>query len=263
MKPKFLLVTTDQDLSLPYFLDDDVTKLFDVVVVDYDDDLEQFKSKTDPLFDVIYLRDPFNKGDFNLDNLQLKVDYLANQQTEAKYVDSAKNLQDLLFEDKFSQYGLLSEFMPKTEQLLEASQFEDDRHIIKKSISARSRDIAFQLETKHLNGQFIVQPIIEILDEYRVYIVNGKVLGLGTKKSSKTANNQVKVLKLVDLPEAVIELAAKVADKLSVMNLLGLDIATRSQDKPVLIEANRSPQFKRFNELAGFNLAIELLKDFA
>lgn len=252
-KHNSFILTTKSDQSLDFFAPKNSRIAY---FEDSDTDLKTILSSQ--IFDVVYVRDPFNTGSYDLSNIETKLSILQKLQPSAKYVDNTRTLDDVLIEDKWRQYQLLGTYMSPTKLASKAS-FISGEHIAKKRISARSKDILFSVG-KPLNDDWIVQDLVVIEEELRVYVVRGKVDSSASIKSSKTNNTKVKVVGSRSLDESEIAFAQEIAHLLPAMDFVGLDIGLTS-DGPVLIEVNRSPQFKRYNELNKVNILERLFAD--
>ena len=253
---RLLVVTTPADLSLELLVGAAASLGMQAKVIFFGE------SAQDPArqrFDIVYVRDPFNTRNYDLYSIQQLLEMLARTQSDAYFVDHTKTWQDVLFEDKWLQYKRLGQFMPATEILAERTQFEPGRNIIKERLASRSRGLHFNLEDRMLDGNFIVQPLLHLEREYRVFVVRGQVLDVASLRSSKTPEQKLRTLKVVDIPADVRNFAERVSKELPEFDLLGLDIAELPDGQLVLIEANRSCQFKKFAELSGINPAAELL----
>lgn len=257
-----LLVTTQSDTSAPLFMSKDTARSITSITAYYDQDHLSLEAVIkDRTFDFVYFRDPFNGANYNIEAIDAIIKTVLTMQPHARYVDQAKTLDDMLFEDKLIQYKIFEDFMPRTELLLNKSQFETGKNIIKKRISARARDIAFEFNTKYLGGDYIVQPLLDIRQEYRVYCMSGAVIAEATTRSSKTPDTKVKIQAEIRLPVAVMDFAEKISGQLAKYDLVGLDIVVTKDGQLFLIEANRSCQFMAFARLTGINLAKKLAEN--
>lgn len=244
---RWLIVTTDEDRSRDYFSWADSVRYTDAIGMLHGE------------YDVIYFRDPFNTGEYDVEYIKSTLVHIKQQYPEAVYIDAVTRYEDLLFEDKWRQYQLVGEFMPSTELFDTKSKFRAGSTIVKKRISARARDI-IQTNEQLVDialEEYIVQEKIDIDAEYRVYTIGNRVLPFMTQKSSKTLDTKVKVLGVTKIDDAVAQFVQKIQAKLEDLDLLGYDIA-RTPTGLALIEVNRSPQFKRYNELTYTNVADEL-----
>ncbi len=250
-KISWLIVTTDVDHSVGLFVRQ-ASEARSVSVVNYRD-LAGVSEK----YDIVYLRDPFTQG-WGRDMLRSVDEFMARNQW-AHYIDAIKRADDLLIEDKWRQYLELGDFMPQTQLLSEARNIPD-QFIIKKRISARSRDIYFELSPDIGDREnYIVQPRLSILEEYRVYSIGGELTPCAIKRSSKTPSSKTKAVESVALFRGLEDFCRELLGELKDYDLLGLDIAI-TPEGPILLEVNRSPQFTRYIELSGYDLAQQLAK---
>lgn len=242
-----LVVTTKNDLSIKYF--------------------EQIEGvKTDVMFfggsrldsarnyDVIYYRDPF-VVDYDTEALEDLPEYYKSN--GAYSIDHIQTLEDLLFEDKWRQYTILGDFMPKTDVLRRG--MDTAGKIIKKRISSRGKAVLF--DTSSISSgydDYIVQDMMKIIKEYRVYMVCGSLVGTVSVKTSKTKTQKVKVDHTEPITGDVRQFCEQVSRLVPQLDLVGIDVA-RTPEGLRLIEINRAPQFKHFAELTGLNLAETLL----
>lgn len=242
------VVTTSADSSVEYFPPEFAIYAYDRIIP------EDLKNK-----EIIYFRDPFNTGIYNLDTIAEKIATVVESNPGAYYVDDIQSLTDILIEDKWRQYSLLKEYMPRT-KLLESPSEINDSTIAKKRISARARGIAFHPnEVKGDVGDYVLQERMTIHHEYRVYVVCGKVQPIVGQRSSKTATSKVKVLGLENLTSDIKLFSESISSKVPKLDFFGLDIAVTDEGLK-LIELNRSPQFGRYGMLGGGDLINHLIE---
>lgn len=205
--------------------------------------------------DVVYFRDPFNAGQYNMTAIGQTMQQVCERYPDAYYVDGCMTIDDALIEDKWRQYSQLARFMPATQLATDVSESQE-KVIIKERISSRARGISFALTDipPARRDAYIVQPLLDIIEEYRVYTVRGRVAPYMTQKSPKTADSKVKVIGAMPTDDAMKQYVEAIVRHVPrEYDLLGFDIA-RTTDGLTLIELNRSPQFKRYNELTGTNI---------
>lgn len=233
------IFTTKKDLSAEYFAKNN----WDVYLYD----TGTLKDKA-PIKDygAVYFRDPFNDSTLNLDIVAL--DNLITQFSAARSIDGIRSYDDMItFEDKWNQAQKYSDFTPKT-YLPSQIEFIKGQHLAKKRISQRAKDILFELDGR-LDDQWIIQELLDIKEELRVYAVFSQVIPQATIKASKI-NGKVKVIGARELNAKEIEFCSRIAEK-SGLDFIGIDLAVLEGSDLRLIEVNRSPQFKRFVELYG------------
>lgn len=254
MNLKTLIVTTHEDLSRRYFEGNEVSFAY------FEQDEIDFKNLVtrDP-FDVIYIRDPFNNPKLSMSMIRGKLQLLYQLQSHAYYIDHANLSEHIFFEDKWLQYETLGEYMPVTTHAM-ANTFVNGQHIAKKRLSSRSRDIIFTADAVPLSHDWIIQDRLNIQEELRVYVVKGAILKLATIKASKSPQSKTKVIGTRELQKAEYEFAEAVFKKIQWLDFAGFDIALTDEGLKML-EVNRSPQFVRYNEAIGSNLANNLIAD--
>ena len=154
-KHNSFILTTKSDQSLGFFVSKNTTIAY---FEDTDAVLKNLLHAQ--VFDVVYIRDPFNTGDYSLDNISRKIALVRTLQPHARHVDNVTSLEDVLFEDKWKQYEMLGQFMAPT-ILASDVVFVEGKHIAKKRVSARSKDILLSVRTP-LDDEWIIQDLIPI-----------------------------------------------------------------------------------------------------
>ena len=229
-----LLVTTAKDLS------SDVFEKHGWDVLQYGLNLSSDKE-----YDVVYFRDPFNDDTVTKEAVEKSLGQIKGKRS----IDGVQAFSDMLScEDKYNQARIYQDLMPIT-YLPSEQEFIKGKHIAKKRISQRSKDILFDIDGVAIDDNWIFQEIMDIKEELRVYIVFGKVVEYATIKSSK-ASGKVKVIGKRTLSEKELEFCQKVSERTN-LDFVGIDVAVLEGGELALIEVNRSPQFKRFVELYG------------
>lgn len=244
------VITTKNDLSVEYFkyIDGIKTQIFNY------DDLAGIKNAM--VADAIYFRDPF-VVDYDMGKLNEAM--LTLEKFNGYRIDDTHTLEDLFFEDKWRQFQVFSNFMP--ESWLLSDYYGNGSVIIKKRISSRARDILFDKSAIDANkySEYIVQTMLNISKEYRVYVIKGKIVSTVSVKNSKTESQAVKVDHVEPISPELELFCEQVMSKLPGLDFVGLDVA-EVDGSLVLIEANRAPQFKKFAQLTNTNLAEQLIK---
>jgi glutathione synthase/RimK-type ligase-like ATP-grasp enzyme len=174
---------------------------------------------------------------------------------EKRYkIDSITSMDDILLEDKWKQYELFSSFMPKTELLQQITDADKPNHITKKRISSRSTGIFFQ--SKDLieePSSYIIQEKVEIMVEYRVYMIFGEIMPMVALKSSKTPHKKVAIYKTEHISDSLREFTYQLGERIP-FDVVGLDVA-KTKEGYTLIELNRSCLFDAYFTFTGINLA--------
>ncbi len=247
---KVLIVTIASDKSLSCF-NDVPLKLIDIVYIkDY------FDKELSKEYDLVYIRDIFVE-EYNLEYIKTVIEDLHCRYSKSYFIDNIRELKDLLIEGKWIQYKKFSDFMPFT-KLASSLEKVSLGEVAKKRISSRGRGVYVGPNDALELGEYIVQKMLKIDVEYRVYVVFNKINKKVAIKSSQTLLKKVKVQNAVDIPEDVKIFSELIIKKIPDIDFCGLDIA-RVGEKLYLIEVNRAPQFKKFRLLTGINLAEELL----
>lgn len=248
--PNILIATTHSDLSLWYFLTEGVSTVY------FEDDMPKFTEVvTNQNFDIVYIRDPFNTAHLTLESITRRVELIKTSHPAAYYVDHVDDIKGVLIEDKWRQYERWGAWMPKT--YLGGGDADAEGPVIaKKRISARSRDILFDVRPAELSSDWIVQERLVIDDELRVYLLFGQPVTLAGKRRPKQPHQATKVTGLHSLSDEEMFFVQQITSSMIGFDLAGLDIAVTPHGLR-LIEVNRSPQFRRYNELGGTNLVAD------
>lgn len=244
-----LLYTTHTDTSLDFFLQAGWAVHF------YDEPIVPHPA------DLVYFRDPFNDPDYQPDPFH--IDQLIAQHRDAQIVDHITSFQDILeLEDKYLQSEVYQDLYPVT-WLPSQHEFVPGSNLAKPRISQRAKNIIFDLaslEGRTLDDSWIIQELLDIKEELRVYVVCGDVLDQASIKSSK-ASGKVKIIGDRLLTPEEIVFVHQAMEKCP-LDVVGFDIAVLPGGQYKVIEANRSPQFLRYGERTGINLAALITKHY-
>jgi len=122
---------------------------------------------------------------------------------------------------------------------------------------------AKELFDTHEHGFFIVQPMLDIKEEYRVLTLGGRSLGAIRKEAAagdfRRNISQGGTAEAADLPEKLTMLCERAARELK-FEFAGVDLAITADDQPMILEVNRSPGFSGFEEATGVNVAAEVIE---
>ncbi len=192
-----------------------------------------------------------------------------------KVVD--EKLIHLIGKNKFTNYASFFRAglnIPKTFLLNEKTFyslpfFESDLIVLKPLDGKRGEGIhrikfseihSFLSLHKNKEQVFLVQEFIPFEKEVRVLVVNGKALGGFKKESQNWIKNVAQNGKPVEfsLTKEISSIAVK-ASKASHLEISGVDLAL-SKGKWFVLETNRSPQFKAFEESTNINAGLEIVK---
>ena len=241
-----LLYTTHTDTSLDFFLQAGWTVRF------YDEPIVPHPA------DLVYFRDPFNDPEYQPDPFH--IDQLIAQYQGAQIVDHITSFQDILeLEDKYLQSEAYGDLYPTT-WLPSQHEFVPGSNLAKPRISQRAKNILFDLDGHTLDDSWIIQELLDIQEELRVYVVCGDVLDQASIKSSK-ASGKVKIIGDRPLTPEEIVFVHQAMEKCP-LDVVGFDIAVLPGGQYKIIEANRSPQFLRYSERTGLNLATLITKHY-
>lgn len=232
-----------------------------------------FQEKNIKYFDGFIFRGISN----HLPQALLLADYLKRNQkiiiderlANKRYITS--KLSSLI---KFKRFGLS---VPLTYQILESSGFKAIAQklgfplIIKEENAAKGEGIYLlknleeaKLLFKKINcASVLIQKYIPSNFDIRVLVLGGRILGAikrtakkGEFRSNIAQGGTAEVYSLdSDLKKLAI-LTAKASDN----EFAGIDIMIDSKNKPYILESNRAPQFKGFEEATGINVAQEIVK---
>ena len=110
-----------------------------------------------------------------------------------------------------------------------------------------------------IGNDFLIQEKINIKSEYRILVLNGKSLGCVRKISNKVAKNaDQRACFEKDENEKIEKLAQKVA-QIQKLFFAGVDIIENEDGEFYVLECNRNPQFRAFEEAylrAGHSIDI-------
>lgn len=247
---KLLVVTNNDERSADLLVGPDC----ETNVVWYSHDLLENDGKLSG-YDFVYFRDPFTV-EYNLELIDKIIVRIRELNPDAYFVDDIKNTKDILIEDKWRQYALFKDLMPRTKILKNINNIDYSKSFVKKRVSSRARGVIFDVEDFPDNvepSDYIVQDKIEIIEEIRALVVRGEVLDKGVVKISKTDTDKVKVTDETVLTRDINHLALRIAKALPQLDLVGIDIARTNEDELLLIEINRSPQFNLYTKKTGIN----------
>jgi RimK family alpha-L-glutamate ligase len=113
---------------------------------------------------------------------------------------------------------------------------------------------------KRGENKYMLQEYIENNEDYRVMVVGKKALGVMKRAVGDNPSLKNQFSK-VELPDEIKKLAVKVAEVCG-LAIAGVDIVFKEGDfdKPLFYEANKTPNYDRFVEVTGINVAGEIVK---
>jgi glutathione synthase/RimK-type ligase-like ATP-grasp enzyme len=137
---------------------------------------------------------------------------------------------------------------------LDVSSF--DRPVFKNRLSSHGNGVTWNIhETTSPRQDWLVQESLDIYEELRVYVINGKVYPIGAVRQSKILDQNTQAIDSRPLETDEIDFSSRIGQQVPFMDIIGLDIARNSDGKLYLMEVNRSPGFGNFAMLTGVNLA--------
>jgi hypothetical protein len=106
---------------------------------------------------------------------------------------------------------------------------------------------------------FFLQPFIKFTSEYRVMLVGEKFIGMAEKyrRKGEIAANAAVGASFSSANDP--EIAQFVMEKVNLEGILGVDVARDSEGQIHIIEANRAPLWKEFQQITGINVAKEIV----
>lgn len=249
-----------------------------VIAVSYDSSLDLLESFADiivldkeavpnniPFYETLYIRSHFGQATTLPQVFHSEIEDIVRRARNAnpgiKFIDNTSTVEQILtIEDKWHQYEIFNEFMPKTQLLTDELGINGfERPVFKNRLSSHGNGVTWNREevTNPIND-WLVQESLDITEELRIYIIRGEVYKTAAIRQSKTSNQSTQAVDTRELIQEEIDFSLKVAQKAHNMDIIGLDIARTSDGKLYLMEANRSPGFGVFNKLTSVNLAAIL-----
>lgn len=249
-----------------------------VIAVSLDSSLELLKHFSDivvldkevvpnitKIYKTVYIRSHFSTPELTPQNFRNEIDNLVNQVKQlnpgVEFIDNMLDVNEIInFEDKWAQYQLYGEFMPRTKIYNKGTDVSDFNHpIFKKRLSSRGQGVTWDIaRADSSTNEWLIQESLDIKEELRVYVVRGKIYLTATIRQNMTEGMTVQAINSRMLSKEELVFAANVAAERPDLDMIGLDIAITQEDKLYLMETNRSPGFAKFYTLTGINLAAEL-----
>jgi RimK family alpha-L-glutamate ligase len=199
--------------------------------------------------------------------------------TGVKVVDQELVNKDYEFDKMLTFFGFFQESLPCIDTL-QFSTFEElsrnsikipEPMVIKDICGMHSRGIcSFETKKELMNffrtrqdsvQQFLIQKKVNTDCYYRVLIVGGRALGAMKRVSFfHPRKNKIPLAERSEKAELTVELKELAVRAAAAVNadIAGVDIIFDNK-KPKLLEANRSPKFKRFTKVMGINVADKII----
>lgn len=249
---KHLVIAVSPDSSL-----DLLESFADIIILD-----KEALPTTMPRYDTLYIRSCFGHSATLPQNFRTETKDIVHraiqENPDIKFIDEVDTVEKILaFEDKWLQYKLFSNFMPRTQLLNDTVSIASfERPVFKNRLSSRGNGVTWDIEkVTSFAGEWIVQESLDIAEELRVYVIRGKVYSSGAVRQSMTSEQKTRVVGYRDLTQDEIDFSFAISRQANGMDIIGIDIARTSEGELRLMEANRSPGFAAFAKLTGVNLA--------
>ncbi|MBU2476060.1 RimK family alpha-L-glutamate ligase [Candidatus Micrarchaeota archaeon] len=219
------------------------------------------------IFDVVLFR--VLKGN----PLQSRALALSFYSAGTKVID--EKLIHMLGKNKFTNYYSFFKAglnIPKTfflnEKTLFSLPFEQAEWIVVKELEGKRGEGVYKIQFSELHSfvsaskekDFLVQEFIPFEKELRIMVIGGKALGAFEKQSVHWKKNIAQEAKAVPfkLTKEISGIAVKAAKSTSI-EIAGVDLALYKK-KWFVLETNRSPQFRAFEESTGINVAEKIVE---
>lgn len=213
-------------------------------------------------YDTVYIRSHFAQPDTLPQVFRSEIDSLVADairlNPNVRFIDSMSTVDEIVsFEDKWHQYELFGEYMPRTYLYDSSANLADiAQPIYKNRLSSHGEGVTWDKAIADgAPAQYIVQESLSITEELRIYGINASVYPIASVRRSKTRDSIGEVVDQRDLTIEETEFAENVISSAPFIDISGLDIARTSDGRLYLLEVNRSPGFGKFYKLTGINLA--------
>ena len=191
----------------------------------------------------------------------------------SKIVD--EKLTSMTGKNKFTNYFCFLKAglnIPKTfflnKKTIFSLPFSDSDNIVLKELEGKRGQGVYRLKFSELpsfisslkEGFYLVQEFISFEKELRVLVVGGKAIGAFEKQSVHWIKNIAQNSDAVpfNLSKEISDIAVK-ASKAAQLEISGVDLALH-KGKWFVLETNRSPQFKAFEECTKINAGLKIVE---
>lgn len=255
---KNLVITVSPESSI------DLLKTFaDIIVLDR----EPLPKKL-PFYETLYIRSHFGHPSTLPQVFRSEIEHIVQsakyENPDIKFIDNTDTVDKVLdAEDKWNQYKIFSNFMPKTRLLNDNLNVLGFVHpVFKNRLSSRGNGVTWNAEeTTSPREDWLIQESLDINEELRVYVIKGDVYPVGVIRQSKTMDQNTQAIDSRSLTQDEMDFSLQISKQAPNLDIIGLDIARTSDGKLYLMEVNRSPGFGKFADLTGTNLARFLYSD--
>jgi len=257
---KLIMLTTAKDFSAKLIAEEAKKISLDYCIIFYKNIKKKIHIKKES---KIILRDPYQGGDYSRKMKQILSKYYSQVILDKKCFRKFSQYEDKLFQVKFFQKNKVS-----VPPIFSAKKIYACPIVIKKRISSRGKGnwlIESQEEQdsffkKNQLKDYIIQKFEKPEKDFRILILNNKILGIVSRriKYKRDKTIKVKVLKgKARLPQKIKTESLRLAQKLGA-DFVGIDVIY-SKKKYYFIEANLAPQFKGFARATGINVAKKII----
>ena len=118
----------------------------------------------------------------------------------------------------------------------------------------------FVTERQDLDIPIFIQRFADYQHEYRVFIIDGEILGIVEKfqpDDSKIVANAAQGATFKPVVNAAVGMTA--LNYVRKKGIYGVDVAVDAQGEIHIIESNRTPQFEEFQNATGINVAEKIV----
>ena len=216
-------------------------------------------------YDTVYIRSHFSQPSTLPQNFRSEINSIVQRvkhlNQKIKFVDGMDNVDSIVeCEDKWLQYKIFGEFMPRTELLHDATDSSSFvRPVFKNRLSSRGKGVTWdKAEADPSTYDWIVQESLDIDEELRIYVICGEVYPIVVIRQSMTSKRNTQATDSRKLTQDEIDFSSNVMSRAPSLDIVGLDMARTSDGSLCLMEVNRSPGFAKFKHLTGADLASVL-----
>lgn len=119
---------------------------------------------------------------------------------------------------------------------------------------------AFYQNKNEKDHPFYLQELIQIEKEYRIILLDGKVIGVAEKMLTTDQDNTKTFADCSFCAIEALEIAEKVLPHFSPKGLLGVDIAVDISGDLFILDVNREPVWYAFEQATGANVAAKVIE---
>ena len=169
-------------------------------------------------YDTVYIRSHFSTPGYAPQDYREQIDDLIAEARRLNpaltFIDDMYRIDDIVhFEDKWQQYQMFKDFMPRTE-VYDGSNTAFNSPIFKKRLSSRGRGITWDAaKVSSPLEDWIIQESLDIKDELRIYIVKGDIYPVATVRKSMSEGVAAQAVNARELTKEEFDFALNIAAK--------------------------------------------------